>query len=113
MHLRALAFLALPFLAPHPNPFPALGHEIVEHVRDSFYDPQKASQWVAVNAGYADAVADPLTGLVAADACLAALATGQRTLVDLAMAGVASTFTGPALPIAPGVEAVEPSVVVR
>jgi len=59
MHLRALAFLALPFLAPHPNPFPALGHEIVEHVRDSFYDPQKASQWVAVNAGYADAVADP------------------------------------------------------
>jgi len=61
----------------------------------------------------ADAVADPLTGLVAADACLAALATGQRTLVDLAMAGVASTFAGPALPIAPGVEAVEPSVVVR
>jgi len=45
----------------------------------------------------ADAAADPLTGLVAADACLAALAGGERVLVDIPMAGVAAAFAGPTL----------------
>src|SRR3954470_492070 len=59
---RPLILLALPLLlaaAPLPSPFPALGHEIVEHVRESFYDPQKASQWATANAGYADNITDP------------------------------------------------------
>jgi hypothetical protein len=45
----------------------------------------------------ADAVADPLTGLVAADACVAALADGERVLIDLPLAGVAAAFAGPTL----------------
>ena len=47
----------------------------------------------------ADAVADPLTGLVAADACLAALAGDEPVLLDLPLAGVAAAFAGPALPV--------------
>jgi hypothetical protein len=58
----------------------------------------------------ADAVADPLTGLVAADACLAALGGGQRVVVDLPLAGVAAAFAGPTLPVPPGIEAVQPTV---
>src|SRR4029077_16039748 len=47
----------------------------------------------------ADAVADPLTGLVAADACLAALVGDERTLLDIPMAGVAAAFAGPTLAV--------------
>jgi crotonobetainyl-CoA:carnitine CoA-transferase CaiB-like acyl-CoA transferase len=46
----------------------------------------------------ADAVADPLTGLAAAKACLDALAAGDRWLLDVSMAGVCATFAGPTLP---------------
>jgi crotonobetainyl-CoA:carnitine CoA-transferase CaiB-like acyl-CoA transferase len=46
----------------------------------------------------ADAVADPLTGMVAADVCLAALASGERALLDIPLAGVAAAFAGPTLP---------------
>jgi crotonobetainyl-CoA:carnitine CoA-transferase CaiB-like acyl-CoA transferase len=46
----------------------------------------------------ADAVADPLTGMVAADACLAALGSGERVLLDIPLAGVAAAFAGPTLP---------------
>jgi CoA-transferase family III len=49
----------------------------------------------------ADAVADPLTGLVAADACLAALGSPEPVLVDLPLAGVAAAFAGPTLPVPP------------
>ena len=45
----------------------------------------------------ADAVADPVTGLVAAAAALDALADGGRWLLDVAMAGVAATLAGPTL----------------
>ena len=45
----------------------------------------------------ADAVADPLTGVVAATAALLALETGKRWLVDVPMAGVAAAFAGPTL----------------
>ena len=38
----------------------------------------------------ADAVADPLTGLTAADACLEALAAGGRWLLDVSMAAVSA-----------------------
>jgi len=51
----------------------------------------------------ADAIADPLTGLVATDACLAALGSGDRVLVDVPLAGVAAAFAGPTLPVPPGV----------
>jgi CoA-transferase family III len=45
----------------------------------------------------ADAAADPAAGLVAAAACLDALAVGGRWLVDVAMAGVATSLAGPTL----------------
>jgi CoA-transferase family III len=45
----------------------------------------------------ADAAADPTAGLVAAAACLDALAVGGRWLLDVAMAGVAASLAGPTL----------------
>ena len=45
----------------------------------------------------ADAVADPLAGLVAAAAVLEALAAGGRWLIDAAMAPMAAAVAGPAL----------------
>ena len=52
----------------------------------------------------ADAVADPLTGLVAAAALLEAFAAGHRGLLDIAMAQVAAHFAGSPTPdrCAPG-----------
>lgn len=47
----------------------------------------------------ADAIADPLTGLVAAAAALEALAQGTPTLLDVAMVAVAAWFAGPTLPM--------------
>jgi hypothetical protein len=43
-----------------------------------------------------DAIADPLTGLVAADLCLGALERGRRGLIDVPLAGVAAQFAGTA-----------------
>ena len=45
----------------------------------------------------ADAVADPLTGLAAAGACLDALERGERCLLDVSMAGVCASLAGPTL----------------
>jgi hypothetical protein len=59
----------------------------------------------------ADAVADPLTGMVAAEACLAALAGGRRELLDIPLAGVAAQFAGPTLPVPAGVEVARPTFV--
>ena len=50
----------------------------------------------------ADAVADPLTGLTAADACLEALESGGRWLLDVSMAAVSAGLTGPTLPAPEG-----------
>ena len=50
----------------------------------------------------ADAVADPLTGLTAADACLAALESGGRWLLDVSMAAVSAALRGPTLPAPAG-----------
>ena len=47
----------------------------------------------------ADAVADPLTGLTAANACLDALSRGGRWLLDVSMAGVSAGLAGPALAV--------------
>jgi crotonobetainyl-CoA:carnitine CoA-transferase CaiB-like acyl-CoA transferase len=55
----------------------------------------------------ADAVADPVTGLAAANACLRALASGGRWLLDVSMAGVCASLAGPTLS-APADLAVEP-----
>ncbi len=45
----------------------------------------------------ADAVADPLTGLTAAGACLDALNSGGRWLLDISMAAVSAGLAGPTL----------------
>jgi hypothetical protein len=45
----------------------------------------------------ADAVADPLTGMAAAVACLEALAGGGRWMLDVSMAGVCAALAGPTL----------------
>ena len=47
----------------------------------------------------ADAIADPLTGLTAADACQDALKAGGRWFLDVSMSGVSSAFSGPSLPV--------------
>ncbi|HXZ61940.1 MAG TPA: CoA transferase [Acidimicrobiales bacterium] len=47
----------------------------------------------------ADAVADPLTGLTAATACIEALGGGGRWLLDVSMAGVAASLAGPTLAV--------------
>ncbi len=49
-----------------------------------------------------DAIADPLTGLAAADACLEALQAGGRWLLDVSMSDVSAGLTGPTLPVPPG-----------
>jgi hypothetical protein len=56
----------------------------------------------------ADAVADPVTGLSAAHACLDALAGGGRWLLDVSMAGVAAGLAGPTLPAPAGLRVAEP-----
>jgi hypothetical protein len=56
----------------------------------------------------ADAVADPVTGLTAATACLEALASGGRWLLDVSMAGVCAKLAGPTLPASPDVEVAPP-----
>ena len=48
-----------------------------------------------------DAVADPLTGLTAAGACINALRTGGRWLLDVSMAAVSADLAGPDLADAP------------
>jgi crotonobetainyl-CoA:carnitine CoA-transferase CaiB-like acyl-CoA transferase len=55
----------------------------------------------------ADAVADPVTGLAAANACLHALASGGRWLLDVSMAGVCASLAGPTLSAATDL-AIEP-----
>jgi crotonobetainyl-CoA:carnitine CoA-transferase CaiB-like acyl-CoA transferase len=55
----------------------------------------------------ADAVADPITGLAAARACLDALAQGGRWLLDVSMAAVCEGLAGPTLPASEAIQ-VEP-----
>jgi hypothetical protein len=56
----------------------------------------------------ADAIADPLTGLTAADACLRALSEGGRWFLDVSMSAVSSAFSGPTLPAPPELAAAPP-----
>ncbi len=56
----------------------------------------------------ADAAADPLTGLTAANACLDALATGGRWLLDVSMAGVCAGLAGPTMEVRRGVVVADP-----
>ena len=56
----------------------------------------------------ADAVADPASGLAAAGACVGALASGGRWLIDVAMDAVAADLAGDTLPVPPGVVAAAP-----
>lgn len=56
----------------------------------------------------ADAIADPVTGLVAAAAVLEALAEGGRHLLDLPLAAVAAHLAGPTLTVPGTVEVAEP-----
>lgn len=56
----------------------------------------------------ADAIADPVTGLTAANACLDALASGGRWLLDVSMAGVCAELAGPTVPTSPDVEIAPP-----
>jgi hypothetical protein len=55
-----------------------------------------------------DAIADPLSGLAAADACLRALESGGRWLLDVALSAVAAELTGPTLPVTAAATAAEP-----
>jgi crotonobetainyl-CoA:carnitine CoA-transferase CaiB-like acyl-CoA transferase len=57
----------------------------------------------------ADAVADPLAGLVGAAAVLDSLAVGQGGLIDVSMVGVAASFGGPTVPLPEGIEVASPT----
>jgi hypothetical protein len=50
----------------------------------------------------ADAIADPISGLTAAGACIDTLAHGGRWLLDVSMAGVCAALSGPTLPASAG-----------
>jgi hypothetical protein len=56
----------------------------------------------------ADAIADPLTGLTAAGACLDALAAGGRWLLDVSMSAVSAGLAGPTLAAPPGLAVAPP-----
>lgn len=56
----------------------------------------------------ADAIADPITGLVATTAILEALAAGGRWLLDIPLAKVAASMAGPTLAVAGDVVAAAP-----
>jgi hypothetical protein len=56
----------------------------------------------------ADAIGDPVTGLVAAAAALEAVARGGRWLVDAAMAAACAHLAGPTLAVPEGVVAAPP-----
>lgn len=56
----------------------------------------------------ADAIADPLSGLEATAACLAALAEGGRWLLDVSMSAVAAQVAGPTLNVPPGIDPLPP-----
>ena len=56
----------------------------------------------------ADAIADPVTGVVAAVAVLEALAAGGHHLIDLSLATVAAHVAGPTRPVPSTVDAAQP-----
>jgi crotonobetainyl-CoA:carnitine CoA-transferase CaiB-like acyl-CoA transferase len=58
----------------------------------------------------ADAIADPISGAVAAGAALEALASGRRVLVDVALSAVAAACAGPTLAVPPDLRAAAPRV---
>jgi crotonobetainyl-CoA:carnitine CoA-transferase CaiB-like acyl-CoA transferase len=55
-----------------------------------------------------DAIADPLSGLTAAGACLDALSAGGRWLLDVSMAAVAADLCGPTIPVVDALEVAPP-----
>ncbi len=57
----------------------------------------------------ADAIADPVTGVVAAVGALEALASGGHHLLDVPLAAVAAHLAGPTLPVAVPLEVADPS----
>ena len=61
-----------------------------------------------VRSSVVDAVADPLTGLTAAGACVDALRSGGRWLLDVSMAAVSADLAGPTLPTHPGLVVAAP-----
>ena len=56
----------------------------------------------------ADAVADPVTGVLAAAAAMEALAAGGRWVLDLALSAAAGALAGPTLPVDRPLEVAEP-----
>jgi hypothetical protein len=81
--------------------------------RIAFGDDAAAAGGLVVHQGptpmfCADAIADPLTGLAAAGACLEALDAGGRWLLDVSMAGLAAELAGPTLDVPAGLAFVPP-----
>lgn len=86
---------------------PRVWVSITGHGRDSprvaFGDDAAVAGGLVVEDGdgpwfCADAVADPLSGVAAADAAIECLGSGRRALVDVAMSAVAASHAGPTLP---------------
>jgi hypothetical protein len=89
------------------------GRSGVNANRIAFGDDAAAAGGLVTWAGAApffcgDAIADPLTGLTAADACLEKLRSGGRWLLDVSMAAVSAELAGPTLPAPTGLTVAEP-----
>ncbi len=90
------------------------GREGADANRVAFGDDAAAAAGLVVHEEGAprfcgDAVADPLSGLAAAGASRRALEGGGRWLLDVSMAAVAATMTGPTVPVSDGVTMAMPS----
>ena len=117
---RALEHLAIDAHAVIAEGGPAVWVSITGHGR-----AEPAREWVAfgddaaVAGGLvaedergpvfcADAVADPITGVVAAGAALQAVREGGRWVLDIALSAVAASLAGPTLPVEPTMGAAPP-----
>jgi len=106
--LAALAIDAEAMVASNPGlvwvSITGYGRREPESERVAFGDDAGVAAGLATATGTAstplfcaDAIADPLTGMAAASACVDALATDGPWLVDVAMAAVAADASGPTL----------------
>jgi len=103
--LEQMGIIATEVMASHDGPrawVSITGHGRASS-RVAFGDDAAVAGGLVVHDGEgpwfcADAVADPLSGITAADAAMQCLATGRRALVEVSMSGVAAAHAGPTLP---------------
>lgn len=112
--LRALGVDAVTSVSRGPRVWASITAQGRDVDRIGFGDDAAVAGGLVVSDGdepyfCADAVADPVTGLVAAVAVLESLATGGRHLLDIAMSAVAARLSGPTLKLPDGATVADPA----